>query len=82
MLKNGPLPASFSVYFRLFSMLQLKFKFKLIKVLIVRLGFEPGTAGWKAQTNPLSYGGTPNIGQMLSDRDNFIHLLFLLWLLW
>ena len=49
---------------------------------MVRLGFEPGTAGWKAQTNPLSYGGTPNIGQMLSDRDNFIHLLFLLWLLW
>ena len=23
------------------------------------LGFEPGAAGWKAQTNPLSYGGTP-----------------------
>ena len=23
------------------------------------LGVEPGAAGWKAQTNPLSYGGTP-----------------------
>ena len=23
------------------------------------LGFEPVTSGWKAQTNPLSYGGTP-----------------------
>ena len=23
------------------------------------LGFEPGVAGWKAQANPLSYGGTP-----------------------
>ena len=23
---------------------------------MVRLGFEPGTAGWWAQTNPLSYG--------------------------
>ena len=23
------------------------------------LGVEPGVAGWKAQTNPLSYGGTP-----------------------
>ena len=23
------------------------------------LGLEPGAAGWKAQTNPLSYGGTP-----------------------
>ena len=22
------------------------------------LGFEPGAAGWKAQTSPLSYGGT------------------------
>ena len=22
-------------------------------------GLEPGAAGWKAQTNPLSYGGTP-----------------------
>ena len=24
------------------------------------LGLEPGAAGWKAQKNPLSYGGTPN----------------------
>ena len=23
------------------------------------LGVEPGAAWWKAQTNPLSYGGTP-----------------------
>ena len=23
------------------------------------LGLEPGAPGWKAQTNPLSYGGTP-----------------------
>ena len=28
---------------------------------MVCLGFEPGAAGWKAQTNPLSYGGTPAI---------------------
>ena len=26
---------------------------------MVCLGLEPGVAGWKAQTNPLSYGGTP-----------------------
>ena len=26
---------------------------------MVCLGFEPGAAGWKAQTNPLSYGRTP-----------------------
>ena len=23
------------------------------------LELEPGAVGWKAQTNPLSYGGTP-----------------------
>ena len=27
---------------------------------MVCLGLEPGAAGWKAQTNPLSYGVTPN----------------------
>ena len=26
---------------------------------MVCLGLEPGVAGWKAQTNPLSYSGTP-----------------------
>ena len=26
---------------------------------MVCLGVKPGVAGWKAQTNPLSYGGTP-----------------------
>ena len=26
---------------------------------MVCLGLEPGAAGWKAQTNPLSYGCTP-----------------------
>ena len=25
---------------------------------MVCLGLEPGAAGWKVQTNPLSYGGT------------------------
>ena len=24
------------------------------------MGLEPGVADWKAQTNPLSYGGTSN----------------------
>ena len=33
---------------------------KLKKVLMVCLGLEPGAAWWKVQTNPLSYGGTPN----------------------
>ena len=26
---------------------------------MVCLGFKPGAAGWKAQTNPLSYSDTP-----------------------
>ena len=26
---------------------------------MVCFGLEPGAAGWKAQMNPLSYGGTP-----------------------
>ena len=28
---------------------------------MVCLGFEPGAAGWKAETNPLGYGGTPKV---------------------
>ena len=56
---NGPIPASFSVYFNLLKMLQFKFKFKLKKAQMVCLGFKPMAAGWKAQMNPLSYGGTP-----------------------
>ena len=43
------------VYFRLFHITQFN---KLMKALIVCLGLEPGAAGWKAQTNPQSYGGT------------------------
>ena len=31
-------------------------KYKLIRALMVCLGLEPGAAGWKVQTNPLSYG--------------------------
>ena len=33
---------------------------------MVCLGFEPGAAGWKAQTNPLSYGGTPMTPELKS----------------
>ena len=28
---------------------------------MVCLGLEPGAAGWKVQTNPLSYGSTPTV---------------------
>ena len=36
---------------------------------MVCLGFELRAAGWKAQTNPLSYGGTPK-SILLSDLTN------------
>ena len=35
---------------------------------MVCLGFEPGAAGWKARTNPLSYGGTPRIRCLLKKK--------------
>ena len=37
---------------------------------MVCLGLEPGAAGWKAQTNPLSYGGTPNFFEFLTIELN------------
>ena len=40
------------VYFRLYHITLFN---KLMKALIMCLGLEPGAAGWKAQTNPLSY---------------------------
>ena len=36
------------------------------------LGVEPGAAWWKAQTNPLSYGGTP-IAYSLAKLMTIIH---------
>ena len=33
------------------------------------MGFEPRAAGWKAQTNPLSYGGNPPASSL------FVHFL-------
>ena len=36
-----------------------KYSFLLIIAYMVCSGFEPWEAVWKAQTNPLSYGGTP-----------------------
>ena len=39
---------------------------------MVCLGIEPGAAGWKARTNPLSYGGTPQRSLML---QNFLENL-------
>ena len=36
---------------------------------MVCLGLEPGAEGWKAQTNPLSYGGTPNSVTVFKRRN-------------
>ena len=54
-LKKWANPDLFSVYFGFSTRHNLNFK--LIRALTVCLGFEPGVAGWKEQTNPLSYGG-------------------------
>ena len=44
---------------------------------MVCLGLEPGAAGWKAQTNPLSYGGT-HLSFILYLRDKkFLYLILI-----
>ena len=65
-LKNGPFPASFG----LFSSFHITQYNKLMKAQMVCLGLKPGMAGWKAQTNPLSYGSAPFLNL------NFIFILF------
>ena len=35
------------------------------KAYMVCLGFEPAAAEWRAQTKPLSYGGHPDLHQIL-----------------
>ena len=58
LFKNWANPGLFSnVYFHLFQTIQIKYK--LNKDKMVCLGLEPRAAGWRGQTNPLSYGGTP-----------------------
>ena len=39
---------------------------------MVCLGLEPGAAGWKAQTNPLSYAGTPMHNDFLPTAKIFM----------
>ena len=66
-LKNGPNPASFCL-FLFFSQYNDNYSTNLtindIKAQMVCLGFEPRVAGWKAQMDPLSYGGTPHHGAL------------------
>ena len=40
------------------------------------MGFEPGVVGWKAQTNPLSYGGTPGRLFLQAGINNLIFVYF------
>ena len=40
---------------------------------MVCLGFKPEAAGWKAQTNPLSYGSTQSFAVThFCDRNSFV----------
>ena len=41
---------------------------------MVFLGLEPRAAGWKAQTNPLSYGGTPLYTIFIFNMQNKLQL--------
>ena len=54
--KTGQIPASFCLFS---SFSHDTHQYKLIKAQMVCMGVESGATGWKAQTNPLSYGGTP-----------------------
>ena len=53
----------------IFVLFLLQFQYKLKKVQMVCLGFEPGAAGWQAQTKPRSYGGHPASRKYLLRRD-------------
>ena len=49
---------------------------------MVCLGFEPGVARWKMQTNPLSYGGTLRLLLLIVsnlNRTNTITASYLAW---
>ena len=55
-------PGLFLFIFDLF----LQFQYKLNKVQMVCLGFEPGAAGWQAQTKPRSYGQCAKTSNIIS----------------
>ena len=57
-IKYGPILASFSFIFVLFSFQLQYYKFK--KALMVCLRFKPKAAKWYARTKPPSYGGHPS----------------------
>ena len=47
-----------------------------IKAQMVCLGFKTGAAGWQAQTDPLSYGGTPFLSHITYKSFAFFFSLF------
>ena len=60
------------VYFRSlhiqFQLTNIQFElYKLKKVQMVCLGLQPWAAGWKVQTNPLSYSGTTTTYNMFAN---------------
>ena len=65
---NGPFPVPFD-YFRLFH--KTLFKYKLRKAKMVCLGFESGAAGWKTQTDRVSYGCTTDSNVYV--RLSYVH---------
>ena len=46
---------------------------------MVCLGLEPGVAGWKVQTNPLCYGGTPSFVHLWSFQTPIQVLKDIIW---
>ena len=49
---------------------------------MVSLGIEPGAAGWKAQTNPLSFGqmfghATLALKRMKCSAENYVFCVFI-----
>ena len=80
-LLNIDLTRPLYVYFRPFLNITTNIEqYLTIKAQMVCLGFEPGTAEWKAQMNPISYGG-PLVPQYLpiSLRRNETLKSFLKW---
>ena len=64
--KNGPIPASF-VYFRLFPHFTIKY---IDESVDGKLGTRTWGGRMEGQINPLSYGGIPDIGTILTIPTN------------
>ena len=73
LLKNGPNLASFCLFSFSHCMDKCSTEMTImIKAQMACLGVEPGVAVWKAQTNPLSYGGIPFLFICFHDKQHQI----------